>query len=234
MVTSQVTDDALAHTAFDGDADAIGLDSAAGHAGLARDVTFSKTFYREISRVFRSESVLEIGGGARATPVVDGVGWSEKRESEVCAPIWLVRLVGVNPGNGRLLMEDKDAAWKLGGEFLGSFVVLNLLKSSRCRSPQLIRLCIFCLQRSPRPINDTSSSKQQPQARGNTSIIFCTRRMCREYLIYEQASIDSPWPSPCITLTQTQPRVDSQDLRRYHGPYIADQHRGYRTLIKVG
>lgn len=135
---SQVTYDALAHTAFDGDADAICLDSAAGHAGLAMRL-FVNLLQRDISG-FQTSKSPGVGGGAKAKPVVDGVGWSEKRESEVCAPIWLVRLVGVNPGNGRLLMEDKDAAWKLGGEFLGSFVVLNLLKSSRCRSPQLIRL----------------------------------------------------------------------------------------------
>ena len=167
---SQVAYDALAHTAFDGDADAICLDSAAGHAALAMRL-FVNLLQRDISG-FQTSKSPGVGGGARAKPVVDGVGWSEKRESEVCAPIWLVRLVGVNPGNGRLLMEDKDAAWKLGGEVPGSFfVVLSLLKSSRCfPTADSFVCCIFCLQRRPRPTNNTSSRKQQSQARGNTFI----------------------------------------------------------------
>ena len=113
MVTSQVTDDALAHTAFDGDADAIGLDSAVGHVGLAMG-RFAKSFVGEISPGFKSQKAQELAM-QRAEAGVDAAK-SEKNRNEGCAPICrcpsragkVVAAVGVKPGNGGLLVEDKD------------------------------------------------------------------------------------------------------------------------------
>ena len=81
MVTSQVTDDALAHTAFDGDADAIGFDSAAGHVGLAMGC-FVKSVIGERSRGFKSRKRLGVGGGARAKVGVDAAKSEMRRSKE--------------------------------------------------------------------------------------------------------------------------------------------------------
>ena len=74
MVTSEVTEDALAHTAFDGDADAIGFESAAGHDGWR--LGFFQHPLSEDYLAFEISKCPGIGGSARAEAVIDRFGWS--------------------------------------------------------------------------------------------------------------------------------------------------------------